>query len=324
MFAAIHNDHEKSALYLLEHGADPSGVAISDSSEHIYLNVWDAGAGGHVWKHSPPLLRSLIRQGVDLNQTVLMGGGWEGSPLCLVLAAGGDSDEMINNVELLIAHGAKVTPIKSKVELPIVCAAEYTGPRVCHLLLARGANVNSVDADGHTPLIAAMLFHQEQTALYLLDAGANPKVVTYRDNNPCLTVWSAGLSRHDKWVSSSRMLRALIAHGADVNQQSNSNHDCSCGPIFFILNVAGDSGKIITDLKLLIAAGAKVNLPTSAGESPLMRAASSNGPRVGQFLISQGADVNYRNKAWDETSLTRARECKNYPFINLLKQAGAN
>ena len=80
---------------------------------------------------------------------------------------------------------------------------------------------------------------------------------------------------------------SLIKMGLDVNLKV-------CRSQTTVMNIAAKYGNHYV-LKLLIEAGADVNLTDRYGESPLMFAAANNNDRCIDILIQAGADVNKRN-----------------------------
>ncbi len=80
-------------------------------------------------------------------------------------------------------------------------------------------------------------------------------------------------------------------------------------------------------VKLLIEAGANVNLLNEWGFSPLMTAAEMGNARVASLLIDAGAKVNFVaecHDCGDETALTLAAQYGHIEVVELLLRSGAN
>ena len=94
------------------------------------------------------------------------------------LCSFGDSNQVLEMVETLLASGANVHAVDSRNGMtPLHYACELYMPKCSELLISRGANVNAMDQNGNTPL------------------------------STCVFYWQKGLDN----------IRCLVRHGADVN-----------------------------------------------------------------------------------------------------------
>lgn len=149
-----------------------------------------------------------------------------------------------------------------------------------------------------------------ERALALVAAGADVAASPPqgdRDQRPVLML--AAL------LPDTRLLRALIAKGADVNRAS--------GGITPLLAATRDSwhGRAEAVLTLL-ANGADPLLVDGAGNSPLHGAVLSAEPGVAAMLLDAGAPINALNAAGD-SPLSVACHAANWPLVEFLLEHGA-
>ena len=159
-------------------------------------------------------------------------------------------------------------------------------------------------------LLAAAREGDIERALALLEAGANPNTAPApgeRDQRPVLTL--AAL------LPDTRLLRALIAKGADVNRAS--------GGLTALLAATRDSwhGRAEAVMTLL-ANGASPLVGDGEGNTPLHGAALSEEPVVAAMLLDAAAPVNALNKA-GVSPLAAACRAANWPLAKFLLEHGA-
>jgi ankyrin repeat protein len=165
-------------------------------------------------------------------------------------------------------------------------------------LLAGGAKVDEKDSRGRTALIFAVGDNDRASGGRFGGGGAKP---------------SAG--------SDDAMVQLLLSHHADPNLATDdgttpllaaiAHHKVVSGPF----DVKGSEDARVTKVKLLLAAGAKVNTSVKAetvdslrvGETPLMAAAINGDPVLLQLLIARGADVNAKDQAGNTALIDAAR-----------------
>ncbi|HET6806132.1 MAG TPA: ankyrin repeat domain-containing protein [Frateuria sp.] len=161
-----------------------------------------------------------------------------------------------------------------------------------------------------TALLAAARDGDIERALALLEAGADPDTAPApgeRDQRPVLTL--AAL------LPDTRLLRALIAKGADVNRAS--------GGLTALLAATRDSwhGRAEAVMTLL-ANGASAHATDGEGNTALHGAALSEEPIVAAMLLDAAAPVNALNKA-GVSPLAAACRAANWPLARYLLEHGA-
>jgi ankyrin repeat protein len=137
--------------------------------------------------------------------------------------------------------------------------------------------------------------------------------------NPSLTD-NCGISllTYATIVSRPNILKALIEAGADVNFADHYSNE------FPLLNALEDSTSDTryTIIKLLIKAGARVDVRYNSGQTALMKAVSNADPEVVELLISAGANVDLENDG--KTAYAFAAVSGSEKLKAILLQAGAD
>ncbi len=159
-------------------------------------------------------------------------------------------------------------------------------------LVAEGVNVNarghSQDApsmNGITPLIYSMVGESRKGFQRLLERGADPNLQTDIGDS------AMSFAAHRK---ESESLKLLLAHGGNPNLRSAvvpHKDDWKPTPIFDAI-----SGRNAENARILIKAGANLNVRNSFGWTPLMSAAAQNSFEVMYMLLEGDADFRAKDK----------------------------
>jgi ankyrin repeat protein len=159
-------------------------------------------------------------------------------------------------------------------------------------------------------LLAATRDGDIERALALIEAGADPDTApaaTDRDQRPVLML--AAL------LPDTRLLRALITRGADVNRAT--------GGLTPLLAATRDSRHGRPEAVLtLLANGASPTVTDAEGNTPLHGAALSAEPGVAAMLLDAAAPINALNKA-GISPLAGACRAANWPLAKFLLERGA-
>lgn len=261
-----------------------------------------AAFGGHV-----NVMKLLVRHGAGVRDTS------HNSRLLTALhhaAAGTKLDAM----EFLMGSGAdaKAGALKWK---PIHFATEANSPEAVLALVRHGADLHAEDSLGRPPLSCAADRGNMETLNALLLAGADPNI----SHEVCPPLLFVVLSRSD---NSEDMTRALLQHGADVNElhdyETAINEAARYGNVG-VVKLLLDAGALVDGhkdfhglvqaplhaactcslscdvVKVLLGHGANVNLQDSEGTSALHLAAVRFSSRLVDLLLRQGADETTTN-----------------------------
>jgi ankyrin repeat protein len=251
-------------------------------------------------------------------------------------------------VKLLLAHGAKANA-RSRVNqwerqvtaeprmqvrpsggfTPLLYASRRGCADCASLLLKAGANVDLADPDGVSPLLMALLNGNFDTAAVLVRAGADvdkwdtwgrSPLYAAVDMNTVPTGGRADRPSEDR-TSGTELIGMLLDAGANPNLQlklfplhRSLRDDRGADSLLAVGSTPLLRAARAADLpamKLLLAHGALVDLPTVNGTTPLM-AAAGNGAfdrdtrgryktpaqaaEAVQLLLSAGADANATDK----------------------------
>jgi ankyrin repeat protein len=238
--------------------------------------------------------------------------------------------------EMLLRAGARATAGDRYGVTPLYLACVNGNARIIERLLAAGADPNAVDPAGETALMTASRTGVVAAMAVLLERGAR---VDARDPEFQQTALMIAVREdHPQAVD------LLIRHGASVNAQTRKGPSptftppckgTGCGSEGVGINRGGlpDRGRRaearggMTPLlyaardgrsqaaRLLVAAGADLELPEANGIRPLLMAVLNNNLEVARLLVDKGADVN-ADDFWGRSPLWAAVEYRNLDMNN--------
>ena len=256
-------------------------------------------------------VRKLIDNGADVNardaegNTPLILASFYASPTCVALLLENGADANAANkagvtalhraatnyekTRLLVDAGAKVRVRTADFgNTPLMLAARRAGnARTVKLLLERGANATEHNNAGISPIISGAASGDLETVQFLLDAGAKGDDFP-KSNDPRATDLATGIRTPLMWAAyhnDVRMVRLLLAHGADPNQSTYFGNPLS--------QACWNDG--FEAAALLIERGANVNARDAVADfTPLHWAAGNETlrPHLVKLLLASGADPN--------------------------------
>jgi ankyrin len=221
-------------------------------------------------KQDKEVVRSLLRQGLDVNGTQADGA------TALHWAVHWDD---LETADLLIRAGANVNAKNDYGATPLSLACTNGNAAMVEKLLVAKADPNMAAASGETPLMACARTGSAAAVKSLL---ARKAAVNAKDNEQQQTALMWAVAQKHPAAA-----QALIEGGADVHVRSKGGFT----PLLFAARV-GD----VESAKVLIAAGAKVNEAGPKGMTPLVLASASGQEAAGIFFLEKGADANAKDE----------------------------
>lgn len=214
-------------------------------------------------------VRALLNGKADVNVRAS-----DGSTALLWLAHWDD----VETAEPLLQTGADANIANDFGMTPLSQACTNASAAFVRLLLKSGANPNTPIATGETPLLTCARTGNADAVRLLIEYGARVDAKEPAQNQTAL-MWAVA-ERHPEVV------KALIEAHADVKAATKQGFT----PIHFAARI-GD----LETLKLLLAAGVDVNLPTggsTGGYTPLLVATLRAQVDTALWLLDHGADPN--------------------------------
>jgi ankyrin repeat protein len=313
---AIRGQRSDIAILLVQSGADPNYRGFTGSTL-FYEAATEL--------NSPQLVREMLRNGA----TIKGANSTNNNPV-LVSVLSYVRQNMRTNAHaqiarLLIEAGADVNERASKGvsganQTPLMLAAQNDDVETIEMLLKRGAKVNDVvtteQNQGATALMFAAHKQNERAVQLLLRHGANPNIAPRKrsddiSNSALLHVVANYVGQTQKLSQKQRrMVRALLAHGANVNLGNEYSMP--------LKSVAGRFAPDIT--REFLRRGAKVNWQSKSGWTALMSAADSGDLPTTELLLQHGANPQLQDEN-GKTALYWARRQKYRDVVRVLESA---
>jgi uncharacterized protein len=286
---------------LLKAGADPNAAVHNNETPLMF-----AARAGRV-----DAVKALLNADAKVNASE----GWNGQTALMWAADAGHGPV----VEALLEHGADFRARSHSGATALLFAARHGDLESVRALLAPGADVNEARPDGATPLLVAVINGHADLVDLLLDKGANPNaeggsteltVQGVHAKAMPLKYRRLGYSKRDSegvapgnnwgkplqaavhvanWQISDeiiaveidrlRVIKSLLAHGADVNGRNSMEEPRWSGARYrrplqgataFLLAAKSADVEV---MRLLLAHGADARINTVDNITPLMAAA---------------------------------------------------
>lgn len=229
------------------------------------------------------IVRLLLHAGADINAD----DGHGGSPLYIAI------DKRLDDIAFLLLDGSPNVRTKTTTWFEPLTAG-YTplhratyNPRLLTALLERGADVNAITAQGETPLTIALESGHTNAAIILLHAGAVLPKHTDAMKSLFWRVMDLATPRDADQAKAEESFRLMLSAGVDPNTecgQDGISIKCLDLVIFFIEEPA-------PFVKMLVDAGANVNVSGREGMTPLHDAAMQGKAAAARVLLAAGADA---------------------------------
>lgn len=189
-------------------------------------------------------------------------------------------------------------------------------------MIADGALVNLTRDDGMTALHMAINRADAKMVAILLAYGADATRATFAPGAPPRQLQAAPLThlagvRNMNDTVRADIARLLIGAGADVNALDEGSGEAA-------LHRLMSSGSATQTLAVFLKNGARIDMPSSTGATPLMLAIEGASLHEITNLLSAGADPNARHDRDARTPLMIAAALGQADTVRELLQAGAN
>jgi ankyrin repeat protein len=237
------------------------------------------------------------------------------SPLHLAASYG-----FVNVAEILLDNRADINMAANggHGDTPLHLAVSCGQPAVAELLVSRSADVNRPNAEGRTVLMVAAARGHSGLVRLLVSAGADVTAVD-RAGNTALLLHAA--SPTSNLVP--EIVSLLLAPGV-----VNRGNSLGCYPILEVLRSAGaapvtnaSEEKHINVLKLLIAAGADLDMQNSCGSTPLLLACANCDWAAARILVRAGATTDLTD-GLGRSALYLSLEQANFQLAEVILAAG--
>ena len=221
--------------------------------------------------HSSEEIEWFIDNGYDLEEAVNMYGA-DYTPLIAAVAGGN-----LEAVKILLDRGAE--------PFPAYMISLNADDKIMVKYLTKRIGINTKDERGRTPLFYAATINNLKMVRFLIKLGADVNAIVSKEGEEGETAltYLSMLFNDGLLKISQGIVKALIAAGADYDRA-------------MVLAIKENNLKL---MDLLLKAGADINKPCLANQTPLSAAIlhSNSGPEILKMiklLIKRGADIDQK------------------------------
>jgi ankyrin repeat protein len=213
--------------------------------------------------------------------------------------------KLANLLKLLLSKDLDLNKINNAHQTAFFLAVENNANEIAKDLMAKGADVNLASLT-ESPIHAALLNNNDELSSLLIPLLKDPDVRDSYKNTPLILA-----TRY----ASSQQVRSLLSRGANADLKdgseltalmyalSNESFDkISDLAQVSDVNLEGPNGetalffvKNSSDLQTLINLKADINHRSKSGQTPVSKAVHSGLSRVAVYLISTGANIDWRD-----------------------------
>lgn len=214
-----------------------------------------------------------------------------------------------SNIQLLLTAGVPVDSTGTDGSHALSLAASSGQTALIDVLLTAGADLNKKDKKGNTALMTAVDNGNTESALALISKGARTDLHNKKDK----TVLEIALQKKN-WS----VVTALAKAGANFDKQDRDGRT----RLLEALQSDEEDKELI---KILIAAGADVNIADKYDQTPFTEAVNRKLFEIASLMVQKGADVNavrFKNNTY--SALMYAIEIGQMEFAKVLIETGAD
>jgi len=313
LFNAVRNDHPEVVKLLL--------AKLAHVADHLRIDILNEALIEAIRNGNRVIIKLLITAGAQVDGISLIPilFIWSLNMTPLIVAV---EEENLDLVKELINAGATVnlqTPIQGICALAVASISDSSLP-VVKELISSGAQINLADISGITPLMGAAMGGNLSIVQFLIEQGV---LINQQDNDGKTALFFAVLNQNVA------IIKELLRNGAQINITNNNGeniflafmkHLFLCGNCYYQESRINTMKEIAMLLK---QAGADIDaIDPNDDYSSLMYSVKNNQPELTKILIDAGANINLKNRH-GKSALLLAIENENITIINMLIGAGA-